>query len=116
MEFALIKDATNLDMYGDIPETFGATEEQAEVYCGDEKDAAMLCRTLLPDMWKNIEDCLLDYSDVDYYDAKKCVPLKKLLEEKLKEPCEPRLRELYTILYGYVKRAIDLGTGVVIEL
>ena len=60
--------------------------------------------------------CLLDLSDADYYEASKCVILKKILEDKLKEPCEPRLRELYGILYRYVQRAIDLGTGVVIEL
>lgn len=116
MEFALIKDLKNLDMYGDIPETFGATEEQTEVYSGDEKDADMLWRELLPDMCKNIEDCLLDYGDVDYYDASKCVIIKKILEDKLKKPCEPRLHELYTILHGYLNRAIELGTGVVIEL
>ena len=116
MEFALIKDATNLDMYGDIPETFGVTEEKAEVYYGTFEDGMMLCEKLLPDMYKNIDDCLLDLSDADYYEASKCVILKKILEDKLKEPCEPRLRELYGILYRYVQRAIDLGTGVVIEL
>ena len=116
MYFSLIKDATNMSMYGDIPEVLWASEDEAETYYGDEKDGGMLCEKLLPAMYENMEDCLLDYDDVDYYDAQKCVPLKKILEGKLQEPCEPRLRELYTILYGYVKRAIELGTGVVIEL
>ena len=39
MMFALIKDSTNLDMYRDIPEVFGATKEEVEVYKGDWDDA-----------------------------------------------------------------------------
>ena len=116
MEFALIKDATNLDKYGDIPETIGATEDQAEIYCGTFEDGIMLCDKLLPSMYEKIDNCLLDLSDVDYFDAAKCAIIKKILDEKMKEACEPRLHELYTILYGYVNRAIELGTGVVIEL
>ena len=83
MEFALIKAPTNLDIYGDIPETFGATEDQAEIFTGTFEDGIMLCEKFLPAMRENIEGCLLDLSDVDYYDAQKCNIIKKILEDKL---------------------------------
>ncbi len=116
MMFALIKDATKLDMYGDIPEVFGATEEEAEVYNGDWDDGVMLCENLLPSMDEKIEDCLLDLSDIDYFDKSKCIILNSILYDKLNEPCSERLHELYTILNDFVKRAINMNTGVVIEL
>lgn len=116
MMFALIKDSTNLDMYGDIPEVFGATEEVVEVYKGDWDDGVMLCENLLPAVDERIEGCLLDLSDIDYFDKSKCIILNSILCDKLKEPCSERLHELYTILNDFVKRAINMDTGVVIEL
>ena len=116
MMFALIKDASKLEYYGDVPEVFGATKEQAETYYGDWDDGVMLCEYLLPEMDEKIDDCLLDLSDIDYFNKDKCVALKDILEAKMKVASSERLYELYTILYQYVLRAIELGTGVVIEL
>ena len=116
MMFALIKDDTNLDRYGDIPEVFGATEDEAEIYKGDWDDGVMLCENLLPEIDARIEGCLLDLSDIDYFDKSKCIILNDILCNKLKEPCSERLHELYTVLSDFVNKAINMGTGVVIEL
>lgn len=116
MMFALIKNAANLDMYGDIPEVTFATPDEAETYYGDWDDAIMLCDNLLPELDKVIEDHVLDLSDIDYFDKEKCVKLKSVLEGKLATAPPSRLHELYSILYGYVNRAIELNTGVEIEL
>lgn len=116
MEFALIKDFEGLDMYGYIPETFGATFEQVEIYKGDWDDGMMLCEKLLPLMYEYMDGVLLDLSDVDYFDKEKCVKLNVILEKQIPLLPPSRLKELYTVLNDYTKRAIDLNTGVVIEL
>lgn len=115
MFFSLIKDASNLSMYGHIPEITRATEDEAETYRGDFEDGLLLCDYLLPEMDKRIKDCLVDIGDLDYFDKDRCVILREILKEKLEAPPTPRLQELYTILDGYVKRAIELDTGVVLE-
>ena len=115
MFFSLIKDASNLSMYVHIPEITRATEDEAETYYGDFDDGMLLCDYLLPEMDKRINDCLVDIGDLDYFEKDRCVILGEILKEKLKNPPTPRLKELYTILNEYVKRAIDLGTGVVLE-
>ena len=76
----------------------------------------MLCDNLLPELDKVIEDNVLDLSDIDYFNKEKCIKLKSVLEAKLANTPPSRLHELYSILYGYVNRAIKLNTGVEIEL
>lgn len=116
MMFALVKDSKNLSMYGDIPEVTFATFDEAETYYGDWDDAISIRDNLLSAIDEHIEDNLLDLSDIEYFDKERCVILKQILENKMSEPCSKRLHELYDILYGYVLRAIELGTGVEIEL
>ena len=57
-----------------------------------------------------------DYGDIDYFDAQKCVILMEWIEERLQKSITARYREILEILKDYCNRAIELNTGVVIEL
>ena len=59
---------------------------------------------------------LLDLGDMDYANAEHCKVLKPRIEERLKKPITPRLKEMYTVLLDYVSRAIEYNTGVWIDL
>ena len=116
MKFELIKMMDGLKIYGDIPSLpVDYSDEQGERYVGEESDSWLL----LEDMVHNIDPLinnLLDYGDVDYFSKEKCIVLKKWLNNRKEKEMSPRLNELYAVLSEYVDKAIDLGTGVVIEL
>ncbi len=59
---------------------------------------------------------LLDYGDVDYFDTQKCAILKDWIAERLQKQIVPRYREMLEALSNYCQRAVELNTGVVIEL
>ncbi len=115
MKFELIKELNGLEMYGDVPcLPLDLQESIGERYVGEEKDAWLLLDNFVRQI-----DCicpnLLDYGDVDYFDHNKCIIIKTWLEENM-DVSEPRLNELYKVLYSYVSRAVELNTGVVIGL
>lgn len=114
--FELIKDMDAIkNFYGDIPQIAGAPRaayEEFEITLEDED-------LLMEDFVDQINDLcgtLLDYGDIDYFDASKCAKLKAWLESRLKRSCALHLRELYTVLLDYATRAIALGTGVVVTI
>lgn len=115
MKFELIKQQESLEMYDDIPcLPLNPNEEIGERYIGEESDSWLL----LDEFVKKIDSIcpnMLDYGDVDYFDRNKCVIIKKWLEEN-KSNNNPRLRELFEVLYKFVLQAIELNTGVVIGL
>ena len=57
----------------------------------------------------------ISIGDIDYAHAEDCKVLKPRIEERLKKPITPRLKEMYTVLLDYVSRAIEYNTGVWIE-
>ena len=61
-------------------------------------------------------DSLISYGDSDYFYASKCAILKEWIEERLQEPTAPRYREMLEVLRDFCQRAIELNTGVVIDL
>ena len=61
-------------------------------------------------------NALLDYGEADYFDASKCILLKSWIEERLTQEIVPRYKELLEVLYDFCTRAIELGTGVMIDL
>lgn len=115
MKYELIKNMEGVDMYGNIPDLPVELDEgKAERFVGEESDAWLLLDHFVPGIDKVCGN-LLDYSDVDFFDSNQCVVIKKWLE-KNKVTDNPRLNELYDVLYDYISRAIELGTGVIIEL
>ncbi len=71
-----------------------------------------------PDIEKINERCnsLLDYGDVEYFDDRKCSILKDWITERLTRPLDSRYRELLCILIDFCEEAINLKTGVYIDL
>ena len=59
---------------------------------------------------------LLDYGDVEWFDAKQCKKLLEWINERLKKPIIPRYEKLLCVLKDFCSRAIELNTGVIIDL
>ena len=118
MYFQLIKTLDGVvGYYGDIPEYTEEGYSEKTVYhrIETEEERDLLLEDFV-DPINELCGTLLDYSDVDWFDPESCVKLKGWLEERLQSPCEDRLRVLYTVLLDFADRAIELDTGVVVEL
>lgn len=116
MKFELIINSEGLDMYGNVP-CLPVTDIDGigERFVGEESDSW----ALLEDFVAGIDPIchnVLDYGDVDYFDSQQCAVIKEWLTARMKKDMTPRLRYLYEILLDYLSRAIELGTGVVVEL
>lgn len=116
MMFELIKNAEGLDMYGDIPcLPWELTSEIGERFVGEETDSWILLEDFVPEI-DAICTNVLDYGDVDYFNAEKCRLILNWLIKRKERDMTSRLVELYNCLELYLTKAIELGTGVVIEL
>jgi len=116
MKFEIIRDTRDMEMYGDVPclpVEYDAT--QGERFIGEEADSWLLLDDFVPQLDGLCQNDL-DYGDVDYFDADKCRILKDWLIERKNRILTARLQVLYQILEGYVDEALEIGTGVVIEL
>jgi len=116
MEFVLFLDLNNLDYYGYIPEIPKEPAGRVEIFpLQNQWDDADLFLNDLPEIDERC-DALLDYGDVDYFNNEKCVKLKEWIVERLNKPIDSRYKELLEVLKNYCERAIELKTGVVIDL
>ncbi len=61
-------------------------------------------------------DSLIGYGEDDYFNAEKCKILLGWIEERLLKPAVPRYKEMLEMLKNYCQRAIELNTGVYIDL
>jgi len=61
-------------------------------------------------------DSLISYGEADYFNVEKCIILKDWLDERLQKPATPRYLEMLSVLKEYCCRAIELKTGVYIDL
>ena len=116
MEFVLFLDLNNLDYYGYIPEIPKDPDGRVEIFpLQNQWDDVELFMNDLPEIDERC-DALLDYGDVDYFDCNKCAILREWIVERLNKPIDARYQELLGILKGFCERAIELKTGVVIDL
>lgn len=115
MTFTLIKDYTGLTYYGNIPNSPDPLDDRVEEFSLEESDAELLLKYFVQPMWYLV-DSVLDDGDVDYFDKEKCAKMKPWLENELGKNKPERLKFLYEKLLDFVSRAIELETGVVIEL
>lgn len=102
------------EYYGTIPESYNLPESQVE-----SKFYAMPKNLeALSDLAMDINDrcaTLLDISDVDFLDASQCKLLLSYLES-VDQYKNEELAPFITDLTQYAKKAIELGTGIVVEL
>lgn len=107
--------------YGYIPEV-GDYPDKFEEYTvideddedGDELDWYLDEHFAMP--VNKLCDSLLGYGDVDYLDAKKCKKLIPWLEENVKKESNAKVIDIYNKLHEFAKRAVDLNTGIIIEM
>ena len=87
-----------------------------DVYNFSWDDAYSMAKDMVWDY--NMTDGLklyLNIGELEYFNAENCKILKPRIEERLKKPITPRLKEMYTVLLDYISRAIEYNTGVWIE-
>lgn len=115
MQFELFLDLSDLDYYGNIPEIPDPLKGRVEIQrFTNDGDLTLLLNDI--DELDGYCDALLDNGDVDFFDASKCAKLKEWIDERLQKPTVPRYREILEVLRDYCRRAVELNTGVVIDL
>ena len=105
--------------YGDIPEVFGHPNNYEEYTAIDEDDENELDWYLDEHFAIPVNELcnsLLGYGDVDYLDAKKCKKIIQWLKENVKRESNAKVKDIYNKLHEFAKRAVDLNTGIIIEM
>lgn len=114
--FTLFHDFEGVNYYGRIPEPPLELTPQVEHYSMEPSDEKLLNKDFIAPV-DELCGALLDIGDVDFLNARQCRLLAAWLKTRLtQDSLNPRLRTIYTILLDYAQRAIEYGTGVVIEL
>jgi len=114
MAIRLFLDLNDLKYYGDIPEKPESSLGRVEEYPLSSDDIKLFIKDI--DSLDAACNDLLDFGDVDYFNAEKCGKLREWIRERLEQPVSARYREILETLMSYCERAIELNTGVVIEL
>lgn len=114
MRVDLITRLEGFDYYGDIPMVGLINDDRVEhhLYSDETRDLLDLEINEFDDSC----DALLDYGDVDYFDASKCKRLRVYVERRISEGGNEVLIDFYKELLPLVDRAIALNTGIVMEL
>ena len=119
MYIALILNLSLINRYyGRIPETSDAPANSYELhyFTFNPFDYFDLIDTDFVNPVNELCGALLDIGDVDYLDAQQCSILVPWLVKRLTQACPHPLDEFYTKLLDFAQRAVELGTGVVVEL
>ena len=118
MDFTLIKTLKGVKIdENNQPDFDLRRKDLIDVYHFSCDDADNMAKDMVWDY--NMTDGLklyLDIGELEYFNAEHCKILKPRIEERLKKPITPRLKEMYTVLLDYVSRAIEYNTGVWIDL
>ena len=112
MEFRLIKTQTPTSCYGSIPDV--DDQNDIEVHQFDAQDMDLMLDDFRFKV-NSICGTLLDVGDIDFIPADKCPDLIAWIEEQ-EDTCTPRIRGHYDILKQFAQQAVELQTGVVVEL
>jgi hypothetical protein len=115
MAFSLVKSFDNIGFYGRIPEPLPGYESNFEEWPLSQSDLILLNDDFV-DPVNDLCGTLLDYGDVDFFNTAQCEILKCWLENRIAKQCDCRLSVMYEKLLEFADRAIELGTGVVVEL
>lgn len=115
MTFELVLSTAGVGYYGYIPFPTPQSKKNFEKYYLEEGDGDLLDEDFV-DSIDAVCNALVDVGDVDYLNAEQCKILREWIADRLTRSCADRLKVLYAKLDEYAARAIELGTGVVIEL
>ena len=115
MRFVLALCLDGAAYYGHIPELPYETCDMAEVFLLEESDWELL-NSQFVDSVNGLCGTLLDYGDVDYLEPSQCIQLEEWLKSQLARELNDRTRYLYSKLLDFAARAVEIDTGVMIEL
>ncbi|MGN0262727.1 MAG: hypothetical protein ACI4B9_07810 [Eggerthellaceae bacterium] len=94
MSFSLVESLDHVGYYGDIPEPLPGYESDFDEFGLEQGDIILLKHDFVDPINKAC-GTLLDYGDVDYFDASRCKRLCLWLEGRLSRGCDGRLAMLY---------------------
>lgn len=117
MWFVLFLDLNNLEYYGYMPKIPKDREGRVEIYRFDIPREYWDC--FEKDFINPVDgqlDALIDIGDVDFLNVDKCKKLKGWLEKRLQRDVPETFKPIYEKLLEFSSRAIELNTGVEIEL
>ncbi len=117
MWFVLFLDLNNLEYYGYMPKIPKDREGRVEIYRFDIPREYWDC--FEKDFINPVDgqlDALIDIGDVDFLNADKCKKIIEWLDDRLTKPTPPVLKPFYEKLREYSFRAVELNTGVEIQL
>lgn len=120
MYFGLMLTLDGRDYYGpDHPELFSydpAVNDPRDVLWEfDETDAQALNDDMIEGR-DPLQGTLIGMWDVDHLTARQCPEVIAWIERRLESPCPQRLRRMYEVLRSMCQWAVDLDTGVTVEL
>lgn len=117
MWFALFKTLENMPSYGPRPDLPPLSDTRVErFYFRLAREYHDLFEMEFINPVDNLCGALMDLDESDFLDAGQCALLKPWLEERLKGDVIPEFRPVYEKLLEFATRAIELNTGVVVEL
>lgn len=114
MSVKLFLDFNNLRYYGRIPVAPKNPEGRVEEFHFCDGDIEFFEDDVLT--IDTVCGATLDIWDVEFFDCDQCIKLQKWIDERLRQPVAPRYRDILMLLKDYCRRAVELHTGVVIEL
>lgn len=100
--------------YGDFP-IEPSNDSKKIKYYGLTKEEAV-CLNSISEKINNACESLIGLYDTDYLDYIKCKKLLSWIEENINKFSDPMLVGLLNILLDYCSIAINLKTGIIIEL
>ena len=103
-----------LNYYGDIPEVPSDRTDCMEEISLNNDDIELFCKDI--DSLNSACNSTLDKGDVDFFDVQKCMHLRRWIAQRMTLPLSVRYETILIKLDEYCQRAIELKTGVVIEL
>ncbi|MDP9801194.1 hypothetical protein J2S49_001270 [Arcanobacterium wilhelmae] len=113
MFFALILKRGLPGVYGDIPRL---TSDVAEKFSFDYDVAEEFANWFANDAYELVGGAV-DFFEIDMYDTDQCARLIPWLDVQIQRSDMPDdIRRLFVKLREFAGRAVELGTGVVIEL
>lgn len=118
MFVALIKSFEDIEWFVDIPQVRFESDSKVELHWLSEQNRLPIAQDFAWNTNSKTGRLLSIYED-DYYDADNCSVIAAWLNKRLAGDwgaCPDGLRSDYELILSLARRAIDLGTGIVIEL
>ncbi|WP_288801157.1 hypothetical protein [uncultured Fibrobacter sp.] len=116
MWLILFKTLEGVPYYGDRPDAIDNGDARIETYdfsIGQEYED-LLEEDFINPMY-NLCGSLVDIDESDFFDVEKCAMLVNWLENRFRQEVHPVLKPVYEKILEYAQKAIEYGTGIIIQ-